>query len=108
MISYIFLGGAIILELIATSLIKYTEGFTKPVPTLGCITLYIACFFCLSRAVMKMNLGIAYATWCGVGIVVTALISIFVFKEHMSWQGILGIILIVIGSVILNLYGNAH
>lgn len=106
--SYIFLIGAIILELIATSLLKYTEGFTKLYPTLGCIVLYIICFACLAKAILKLNLGIAYATWCGVGIVVTTCISVFILKEHISPVGVLGIVMIVIGSVILNLFGNVH
>lgn len=108
MLSYGFLAAAIVLELIATSVLKYTEGFTKLYPTIGCIILYILCFFCLARALMKMNLGIAYATWCDVGIVVSTLVSVFIYKEGISFLGVIGIILIVAGCVILNLYGTAH
>lgn len=96
------------MELIATSLLKYMEGFTKLYPTMGCIVLYTICFACLAKAILKLNLGTAYATWFRVGIVVTTCISVFVLKEHMSPVGVLGIVLIVIGSVILNLFGNVH
>lgn len=106
--SYGFLAMAIILELVATSVLKTTEGFTKFYPTLLCIVLYIVCFFCLSRALLKLNLGIAYATWCGVGIVVSTLISVFVYKEKISLPGVAGIILVVVGCVILNLYGSVE
>lgn len=106
--AYLYLAGAIVLELIATTLLKYTEGFTKLFPTLGCCLLYGFCFFCLSRCLEKINLGIAYATWSGVGIVVTALISVFVFKERLSVLGAAAILMIVAGCVILNLTGSAH
>lgn len=106
--SYLLLGMAIALELLGTSILKYTHGFTKLYPTLGCIALYTACFFCLSKAIMKLNLGVAYATWCGVGIVVAALISVFIYKQDMTPLGVVGILLIVVGCVILNLFGSAH
>lgn len=105
--AYLFLTLAIVLELIATSVLKYSEGFTKLYPTAVCISLYILCYFCLSKALLKLNLGIAYATWCGVGIIVTALVSVFVFKQGISSIGILGIILIVTGCILLNIWGNA-
>lgn len=101
---YIFLALAIVLELVATTVLRYSEGFTRPGPTIVCVVLYIVCYFCLSRAILKMNLGVAYATWCGVGMVVTTLISAFLFKQGISLIGILGIVLIVIGCVILNLF----
>lgn len=106
--SYLFLAGAIILELIATSILKYTEGFTRVYPTIFCIIMYIACFFCLARALLRMNLGIAYATWCGVGIVVSTLVSVFVYKQGITPLGVLGILLVVAGCVILNLYGSSQ
>lgn len=106
--AYLYLGAAIVLELIATTLLKYTEGFTKLLPTLGCCLLYGICFFCLSRSLENINLGIAYATWSGVGIVVTALISVFVFKEPISSIGVIAILMIVVGCVVLNLTGTSH
>lgn len=107
MISYVFLGTAIVLELIATTLLKQTEGFTRICPTLACIALYICCFFCLSRALLKLNLGIAYALWCGVGIIVTAVISALLYKQMVSPMGVVGIVMITAGCVILNLSGGA-
>lgn len=106
--SYGLLGGAIALELIATTCLKYSEGFTKLWPTLGCIALYILCFFLLSRALLHLPLGIAYATWCGVGIVASALISAAIFGQKLGGIGLLSILLIVTGCVLLNLFGPAH
>lgn len=108
MASYGFLAGAIILELIATAVLKSTEGFTRLLPTIFCIVLYIICFYCLSRALLRINLGIAYATWSGIGIVVSTLLSVFIFKQGITPIGIIAIILIVAGCILLNLYGTPH
>lgn len=102
---YIFLGGAIILELTATTLLKYSDGFTKLFPTIGSIMIYIACFFCLSKALKSINLGVAYATWCAGGIVITCIISALLFGEKLNAIGIIAILLIVAGCVMLNLFG---
>lgn len=103
---YIYLSLAIISEIIATSLLKTSEGFTKLVPSLFCIVCYVICYYSLSKALQGINLGIAYAIWCGVGIVATATISWVVFHQKLSPIGIFGLILIVIGCIILNLYGG--
>ncbi len=108
MTHYLLLGAAIGLELVATSLLKYSEGFTKLAPTVACCILYIACYLCMAKAVTKINLGVAYALWCAVGIVVTALISAYVFKEGLTAAGVFGILLIVAGCVVLNLWGTGH
>ena len=108
MISYVYLFLAIAFELVATVFLKSTEGFTKLYPTVCCIVLYIVCFGCLSKALLNLNLGIAYATWCGVGIVVSSFVSVLIFKQNISSIGVLGICLIVIGCVLLNLFGNTH
>ena len=105
---YVFLALAIGAEIAATTLIKYSEGFTKLWPSVGCILAYIICYGAFSRAVMRMNLGAAYATWCGVGIVATSLISVLVFKERLSSPGMIGVVLIIAGCILLNLFGSSH
>lgn len=100
--AYLLLALAIGMEILATTLLKYSEGFTKIAPTVGCLIAYVVCYTAFSKAVTKMNLGVAYATWCGVGILVTTLISFFVFKEKISFSGVIGIIFVVAGCVILN------
>ena len=105
---YILLGSAVVLEIIATTLLKTSEGFSKLVPSISCIIFYVICFYCFSKALLKINLGVAYATWCAGGIVATAIISSIIFRQKLSTLGIIGIILIVAGCVILNLYGTAH
>ncbi len=106
--AYVMLGGAIVLELMATTMLKYAEGFTKPLPTVGCLALYFFCFFLLSKAIEEIHLGVAYATWSGVGIVVTALISAFWFHQGMNLPTVIGIVLVLTGCVLMNLFGAAH
>lgn len=106
---YILLGAAIIFEIIATTLLKASEGFSKFMPAAGCVIFYALCYYSFSKALLKINLGVAYATWCAGGIVATAIISAVVFGQKLNTIGIIAVILIVAGCVILNLYGtSAH
>ena len=104
---YILLGSAIILEIIATTLLKASEGFTKLVTAAGCIGLYILCFYAFSKALLRIDLGGAYATWCAGGIVATTIISAVVFGQKVNTVGIIAIVLIIIGCVILTLFGTS-
>lgn len=104
---YVLLGSAIILEIIATSLLKASEGFTKLLPATCCIVLYIICFYAFSKALLSINLGVAYATWCAGGIVATTIISAVVFGQKVNMIGVFAIVLIIIGCVILNLFGTS-
>lgn len=81
---YILLCTAIILEIIATTLLKTSEGFTKLLPAFGCIVLYICCFYAFSKALLRIDLGVAYATWCAGGIVATTIISALVFGQNST------------------------
>ncbi len=104
---YVLLGAAIIFEIIATTLLKASEGFTKLLPASGCVIFYILCFYSFSKALLKINLGVAYATWCAGGIVATTIISAVVFGQKLNTAGIIAVVLIVTGCVILNLYGTS-
>lgn len=107
---YLFLATAIIGELAGTTLLKYSDGFTKIIPTIGSILAFVVSFFFLSKSLQNINLSVAYATWSGVGIIITTLISIFILKEGISALGIVGIVLVVIGVILLNFFGapSAH
>ena len=78
---YAFLAIAIVSEVIATSYLKQTEGFTKLTPSLICAAAYIVCHYTFAKSLNRINLNIGYATWCGVGLIVTSLVSIFAYKE---------------------------
>ena len=105
---YLFLALAIVGELIGTTLLKASEGFTKFIPSIFSIACYVICFYFFSKSLENINLSIAYATWSGIGIIAATLISVFLYKEQISVIGVIGIILIVIGAVILNFYGTSH
>ena len=92
-------------ELLGTTFLKYSEGFTKLGPSLVSILSYVICFYAFSKALYTVNLSIAYATWSAVGLTVTALISVFLFKEALTPAGVLALVMITIGVVVLNMYG---
>ncbi len=103
---YILLVAAIIFEIIATSFLKYSDGFTRLYPTIACIVFYVLCYLAFGKAMVKLDLNMSYAIWCGVGIVATTLISVLFFKEKISVYGIVGIVLIIIGGILLNIGGT--
>jgi small multidrug resistance pump len=104
--TYMALFGAIILEIFGTSLLQASEQFTRPVHTVLMVICYSASFYCLSIALKTMPLGIAYATWCGVGITLIALTSCLVFKQKMDGPALLGIAMIAMGVVIINAFSK--
>lgn len=103
---YLFLTIAIAAELAGTTFLKYSDGYTKPIPTLISIISYALCFYIFSKSLMSINLSVAYATWSAVGLIVTTLISVFIFREGITAIGIVSIILITAGVILLNLYGT--
>lgn len=106
--SYLFLGLAIVSELIGTSLLKASEGFSKLFPTLGLLVSFTLAFFFLSLSLKTIPLNLAYAIWSGLGTVATVIISILIWKEKVNVASLSGIALIIIGVIILNLYGPGH
>lgn len=103
---YLFLALAIILEVIGSSFMKVSNGFSKIIPTSITVVAYIACFFFLSQALKHIPLGIAYAIWGGLGIVLTAIISVVIFKQSLDLPAIIGIILIVSGVFVMNFFSK--
>ena len=102
------LGLAIVLELLGTTFLKYTLGFTKLSPSLVVVAAYTGAFYFLSRSLQFIDLNIAYATWAGIGVVAAAIISMLVFHESINAIGAVGMALVVSGVVLLNLYGPSH
>lgn len=105
---YIELALAIIGEVIGTNFMKASDGFTKLLPTTITIIAYLAGFFFLAQSLKTVNLSIAYATWGGVGIILTSIIAVLVWHESISWPEILGIVLIIAGVVLCNFFSSAH
>ncbi|MDK3910087.1 SMR family transporter, partial [Staphylococcus pseudintermedius] len=77
-------------------------------PTLGTLLSFGICFYFLSLTIKFLPLNITYATWAGLGLVLTTIISVIVFKENVNLISIISIGLIVIGVVLLNVFGESH
>ena len=102
---YLYLGAAIIFELFGTTCLKLSNGFSQMIYTTITLICYGACFYFLSLSLKTVALNIAYATWCGLGIVLAAAVAKILFHESLSTPGLIGIILIVIGVVLCNFFG---
>jgi len=105
--SYIFLICAILFEVIGTSFLKKTEQFSKPIPTLIFIISMMASFYMLSHALKGIPIGIAYAIWSAFGIVLISLIGYFVYQQNLDLPAIIGIIFIMVGVVIINIFSKS-
>jgi len=103
---YVFLGAAIVLEVIATTFLKLSDGFTKPVYSLITIGGYTASFYFLSLCIQQLGVGFTYAVWSAVGIVLIASIGIIVFHEKLDVGGAVGMGLIIAGVIVLNLFSK--
>lgn len=104
--SYLCLAVAILFEVIATSSLKQSEHFSRPLPTIITIVGYIASFYTVSIAMKTIPVGIVYAIWSGVGIVLITIAGSVFFKEVPDTGAIVGMILIIAGVVVLNMFSN--
>jgi small multidrug resistance pump len=104
--NFFFLGIAIIFEIIATSALKKSEQFTQLIPSIVTIVGYFAAFYFLSFAIRTIPVGIAYAIWSGVGIVLITIIGAVFFKQIPDLPAIIGLALIMIGVVVINVFSK--
>ncbi|WKX74565.1 multidrug efflux SMR transporter [Streptomyces sp. XD-27] len=104
---YVTLAGAILSEILATTAMKYSEGFSRLWPSLGTMVGYLVAFALLAQTLKSMSVGTAYAIWSGAGTAVIAAIGIVFLGESASAAKILGVLLVIAGVVVLNLDG-AH
>ena len=98
---------AILAEVIATSALKYAEGFTKPVPSAIVIAGYAVAFYFLSLTLQHMSVGIAYAIWSGLGTLLIAITSAVLLKQKLDTPAIMGLALIVAGVVVINVFSKS-
>lgn len=104
--SWLLLAGAIVAEVIGTSLLKESEGFSRVLPTVVSLLAYGIAFFCLSLAIRHIDLGLAYAIWSGVGTALIVLIAWVVFDQSLDWPALGGVGLIVLGVVVINAFSD--
>ncbi len=106
---WVYLGIAIISEVIGTTALKSVEGFTNPLPTAIVAVGYGAAFYFLSLTLTAIPMGIAYAIWSGVGVALISLAGWALYKQSLGPGELFGIGLIVVGVIVLNLSGKgAH
>ena len=104
--AYIFLVIAIIFELISTSTLKDTYGFTRLYPSLIVVTALCICLFLMSHVMKLIPVGIVYATWAGLGIVGITIIAVIKYKQIPNIPTIIGLSLIVVGVIIVHLMND--
>ena len=104
--NWLFLAIAIVSETIATSALKSSAGFTKLLPSLLVVAGYGIAFYFLSLTLRTIPIGIAYAVWSGVGIVLIALVGWLVFGQKLDMPALLGMGLIVAGVVVMNVFSR--
>lgn len=104
---YLALGVAIVAEVIGTSLLPHTQVFTRPLPTLLMVLMYGLAFYLLAHVIRTMPVGIAYAIWSGLGIVLIAAVNYFVLKQALDLPALLGLGLIIAGVLVINLFSKS-
>jgi len=105
--TYLYLLVAIVCEVVATSALKQADGFTRLWPSLVCAFGYGAAFYLLSILVKTIPVGVVYAIWSGAGIVLIAAVGWFWFKQPLDIAAIIGLILIIAGVLIVNLFSSS-
>jgi small multidrug resistance pump len=107
MLQWLYLSVAIAAEVTGTSFLKSSQGFTRPVPSAVVVVAYLVSFYFLSLTLKTMPVGIAYAVWAGTGVALIALIGWVFFSQSLDAAAILGIVLIVAGVLVINLYSSS-
>ena len=97
---------AVLSEVTATTSLKFSEGFTKLIPSVVVVVGYGLSFYLLSMTLKVMPIGVAYAFWSGIGIVLTVVAGKFVWNETLDWARITGIVLIIVGILVINLFSK--
>lgn len=105
--AYVFLVVAISLEVLGTSLLSLTNGFTRLWPSLGCLIAYACSFLALAQTVRHIPVGVTYAMWSGLGTAAIVAVGVVALGESMNPAKVVGVALVIGGVVVLNI-GGAH
>ena len=98
----LLLGLAIAFEVVATTSLKLSQGFTRPLPSVIVVVGYGAAFWLLGQALRSLPVSLCYAIWSGVGTVGVAILGVWLFREPLSLQLVVGIALVIAGVILLN------
>lgn len=106
MMNWLILGIAICAEVIATSALKASEGFTRLFPSILVVVGYAISFYLLSLTLKVIPIGITYAIWSGLGVVLISLVAWYFYGQKLDLASVIGILLIVAGVMVLNLFSK--
>jgi small multidrug resistance pump len=104
---YVYLAIAIVAEVIATSALKASEGFSRTIPSIVVVAGYGIAFYCLSLTLKTIPVGLAYAIWSGAGIFLIAAVGWIVFKQALDLPAVIGMALIVTGVVVMQVFSKS-
>lgn len=104
---YLYLAIAIIAEVIGTAALQASEGFSKLLPSLLVLVGYAIAFYCLSLVLKTIPVGIAYAIWSGLGIVLITVVGAVLFGQKLDLAAVVGILLIITGVVVMQVFSNS-
>ncbi len=105
-LNYVYLIVAVIFEVVATTALKQTDGFTRLAPSLVSIAGYALAFYFLSLPLRTMPVGIVYALWCGAGIIFITAIGWLWFRQALDVPALAGMALIMAGVIVINLWSK--
>jgi small multidrug resistance pump len=105
-VAYFFLFSGVVLGSTANSLLKLTEGFTKPLLSMFCSVFIILAIYCLSKAMTVIPAGFTYATYGGLTITAVTLFGMFKYNQVPNVYGIVGLLFIIIGVILVNYFGR--
>lgn len=103
---WVLLGFAIVLEVIATTFLKLSDGFTRLVPSIVVLVGYAGTFYLLALALRGLPLGVAYGVWAAVGVALVAIVGAVFLGEGMTWIQVVGIVLVISGVMALEMGGG--
>jgi small multidrug resistance pump len=104
--AYIYLLIAILSEVTASTALRATKGFTQLVPSIITVVGYAISFYALSYTLSVFKLGIVYAIWSGLGMILIAILGYLVYGQKLDWPALIGIGLIIAGVVIIQLFSE--
>jgi small multidrug resistance pump len=105
--AYVYLAIAIVAEVVGTSALKASESFTKPLPSLLVVAGYWVAFYCLSVCLESISVGVAYAIWSGLGVVLVTVAAAILYQQVPDVWAVVGMALIVAGVLVLNLLSKS-
>jgi len=105
--AWMILGLAIVAEVIGTTALKASDNFTRLAPSLIVVVGYGVAFYCLSLVLKSVPVGIAYAVWSGLGIVLITAVAWLLYGQRIDLAGLIGMGLIIAGVVVLNVFSKA-